>query len=203
MHSRTRGFTLIELLVVVGIISLLISIILPAFSHFRIMSKRTACMANLRSISQLLEIYLNDNRDYWPYASRMISIEEDPNRRAISEVVLGGVSKGSREVFKCPADRITAEPELLNETYYEHEKTSYEWDFTTWINGEKRGKEFDDWIVTAGNPRPSPSDVPILNDFECFHGGATEAQSLVILYADMHVTADKEPVDPEEWPSVE
>ncbi len=200
MHSRTRGFTLIELLVVVGIISLLISILLPAFTHFRTMSKRTACMANLRSISQLLEAYLNESRDHWPYASAMISIEEDPNRKAISEVVLTGF-RDSREVFKCPADRITADPDLINETYFKHEKTSYEWDFTGWINGEKRGKEFSDWPRDL--TRPSPSDLPILNDWECFHGGKKEPHSLVVLYADLHVDTDDEPLDPEDWPSIE
>jgi prepilin-type N-terminal cleavage/methylation domain-containing protein/prepilin-type processing-associated H-X9-DG protein len=65
------GFTLVELLVVVGIISLLISILLPALSKARMASQQSKCMANLRSIGQALVLYANENRDHLPYSSRV------------------------------------------------------------------------------------------------------------------------------------
>ena len=193
MRRERSGFTLIELLVVVSIIAMLMSILLPAFSKFRVASKRAVCMANLHSLSQMLQAYLNENHDHWPYASHMISVETDPNRRALPDVLMGGI-RGAREVFLCPADEVTEEPNWVGDTYFEHEQTSYEWDILGVFNGVKKGKGLLRLIKSA-----NPGEVPLLNDWECFHGGQGKAQSIVILYADLSVSADDSPVDPQKW----
>ncbi|MHC4294733.1 MAG: type II secretion system protein [Planctomycetota bacterium] len=62
------GFMLIELLIVVGIITLLVSIMLPSFAKAKSLTRRTICAANLRYFYQAFEMYLNDNDDeYFPF----------------------------------------------------------------------------------------------------------------------------------------
>jgi type II secretory pathway pseudopilin PulG len=64
--ARGGAFTLVELLVVIGIIALLISILLPALNRAREASNRTKCLANLRTISQMLHLYALENKDAAP-----------------------------------------------------------------------------------------------------------------------------------------
>lgn len=62
MQSRKKiAFTLIELLVVISIISMLMAILLPSLGRAREQARRTACMANLRSIGQGIYLYAHDN----------------------------------------------------------------------------------------------------------------------------------------------
>jgi prepilin-type N-terminal cleavage/methylation domain-containing protein len=63
-HAHRRGhggFTLIELLVVISIISLLISILLPALGAARKRARTIGCISNLRQIGLLSVAYMNDN----------------------------------------------------------------------------------------------------------------------------------------------
>ena len=60
---RKKGFTLIELLVVVSIISLLVSILLPALGRAKEAAQATKCMAQLKGIGCAVQMYLADNED--------------------------------------------------------------------------------------------------------------------------------------------
>lgn len=61
-----RAFTLIELLVVISIIALLIGLLLPALAGGRRTAVLVKAHADLRSITQAIEIYRNDNADEIP-----------------------------------------------------------------------------------------------------------------------------------------
>ncbi len=61
-----RGFTLIELLVVIAVLSVLISITIPALGTARESSRRAKCLANLRGIGQGLSVYMNDSKGLLP-----------------------------------------------------------------------------------------------------------------------------------------
>lgn len=58
-HLRVaKAFTLIELLVVMGILSLLISIMLPSLAGARQVAQRNSCLANLRRVATSSVLYL-------------------------------------------------------------------------------------------------------------------------------------------------
>lgn len=67
------GFTLIELLVVISIISILISILLPALSKARASAHRIQCMANQRQIGVIVTTYATDYHDNYPSVQRSSS----------------------------------------------------------------------------------------------------------------------------------
>ncbi len=71
--KRQNGFTLIELLVVISIITLLISITLPALSKARAHTKRVVCGTQLAQIGQGFVMYGDDNKSFFPWKASSTS----------------------------------------------------------------------------------------------------------------------------------
>ncbi|HRU05680.1 MAG TPA: type II secretion system protein [Candidatus Brocadiia bacterium] len=65
-RARRRAFTLIEMIFVMGIISLLMSILLPAVDMARRQARMAVCVNNLRQIGQAMDAYGRDHDDYIP-----------------------------------------------------------------------------------------------------------------------------------------
>ncbi len=111
-HRAFRAFTLIELLVVIGIISLLVSILLPALGKARDSAAAAKCAANLRSVGQGLVAYAMDNNGYLPvaYNYRNSTVNQSTGTQTPagpangivhwSSIILGTVQP---EVFQCPS----------------------------------------------------------------------------------------------------
>lgn len=99
-HLKIRGgFTLVELLVVIGIITVLISIFLPALSAVRRHANSTKCMANLRTLGQALTMYCQETT-WYPTAFALGGYQGEAV--AVWPTKLRLYLKGSREPFRCP-----------------------------------------------------------------------------------------------------
>jgi len=69
LNKRAKyAFTLIELLVVISIISILISILLPALGKARMAARSIQCASNLHGIAVAMEAYKSDMKAFYPAA---------------------------------------------------------------------------------------------------------------------------------------
>lgn len=94
LHLHRNAFTLIELLVVISIVSLLISILLPALGAARKAAQQTRCMAQLQQIGIATETYLSDYKDYFPAARVKLTGDSSwhhPYSKAIGSYLKDGV----------------------------------------------------------------------------------------------------------------
>jgi len=132
LSTLRRGFTLVELLVVIGIISVLISLLLPTLSKARKSASAVVCLSNLRQVGIGMMQYVNDNRGTLPVADIQVSTNEPSyylgiygsgwvSRLADKKYVVTTteMNRTKRDVFSCPIDQ-TGRPQdyTANMPYY-------------------------------------------------------------------------------------
>ncbi len=64
--NTLKGFMLLELLTVIFIISSLVLLLIPNFRWSVYKTQLTGCQANLKNLSTALQLYANDNNDFYP-----------------------------------------------------------------------------------------------------------------------------------------
>jgi prepilin-type N-terminal cleavage/methylation domain-containing protein/prepilin-type processing-associated H-X9-DG protein len=167
MPRNKRAFTLVELLIVIGIIALLVGLTLPTLYRAVAIARSTACKTNLHAVGVGLRMYLDQNDDIMPLAAQMPSEERNDYPR-IADVLEPFIE--TPNTLKCPADRIR--------TFFAEEGSSYE--YHQLLGGRKVSDSFL-------SRRWGEQNVPVMNDYEPFHGEADQPGAMNYLFADGHV----------------
>ncbi len=68
-NSARAGFSMIELLLVLGIITILLSVVLPSLARARDVAERTRCLSSMKQGTLVAIVYAQDNRDRLPFST--------------------------------------------------------------------------------------------------------------------------------------
>lgn len=147
------GFTLVELLVVMGIISILISLLLPAVQKAREAASRTSCINNMKQLA-LATLNLESAMKSLPPA-RILRMNNDNDDGDLK--VRGGASWA-----------VYLLPYMEQENAYEH------WDFTKWYHYQSPLVRLINVPMYFCPSRRSPNDqvlASLTGDYLAFPGG--------------------------------
>ncbi|HAI13299.1 MAG TPA: hypothetical protein DCM28_16445 [Phycisphaerales bacterium] len=122
MQTRSKrsqlqgGFTLIELLVVISIISLLISILLPALGKARKSSRMISCQSNIRQLGVWAFTYAADNKGILPthgdtnWSSTWNTLTDTSWYYKLIPYGFYDTSNADATPFRCPEARLQLSP---------------------------------------------------------------------------------------------
>jgi prepilin-type N-terminal cleavage/methylation domain-containing protein len=167
MRRKRQAFTLVELLIVIAILALLVGILMPSLNKAKAMAKRTKCLTNLHGVAVGMRMYLDNNDEIMPVAAQMPSLNLTTDPR-IADVLAPYLS--NPEVLHCPAD--------TEKNYFESEGSSYEY------HSMLGGRKVSDSFLTR---RFGERYVPVMHDYETFHGEPNTPGAMNYLFADDHV----------------
>jgi len=105
MRHNQRGFTLIELLLVVAIISLILTLTVPALVTVRRQALILRCQNNMRHIHAMVLAWIPEHDRLVPYLFPESML--DPEHRdtlGTQASVLADIVENNRAILKCPAD---------------------------------------------------------------------------------------------------
>jgi prepilin-type N-terminal cleavage/methylation domain-containing protein len=97
--KRTKGFTLVELLVVIGIITILISMLLPALTRARDQANTVSCQSNERQFYNMVLLYAQDNGGT---VIPCVSFFPDPNKLGTTGTDVFGTGSVEEDWWTAP-----------------------------------------------------------------------------------------------------
>lgn len=102
-----RGFTLVEMLVVLVIIAVLAGLLLPQIGRMKEKGRRVVCSSNLREIHKLIEAYMKDYDDVFPFVDVDGNNGSTPNAPVLLDENLNMLVRRdythNMKVFQCPS----------------------------------------------------------------------------------------------------
>lgn len=121
MSPRRRGFSLIEVIVVITILSVLLAMLLPMLRSTKEATEKVTCASNLRQVQLSLELFANENRDFYPAAGGTIGWDEyDVHPLALSSTHRGWMRQlHDAGILQLPAV-FSGCPEYPNESQYHY-----------------------------------------------------------------------------------
>jgi len=158
--NRKQGFTLIELMIVMVIMGILVTIGVTAFTSSMIKGRDSTRKANLRAITNALELYYNDKNKY-PVWDSLGSI---PGCYTIDLTATGtcgkdypvfkdSIANGAMYMAKFPIDPVSSQ-----KYYYVSNAT---------------GTQFQIYAHLENSQDPAIDPTIILKSYNCASGGGT------------------------------
>ncbi len=183
-----RGFTLVELLVVVAIIGMLVSLSLPAVQYSRSRARSMECLSNLRQIGVAMTSYLDARgpRSKFPNCAEVPGVPAGNKLPSIA-ITLASFTEKNSLLFQCPADIGPVNPANLTppmtvgQSYFQAYGLSYDYPQGTLAN-----KTRQEVLNTNSTGQGNSSKLPIMWDYDSFHGPVGDDGSRNYLFLDGH-----------------
>jgi len=173
MTKRSRsGWTLIELLIVIAVIALLMGILFAVYMRGRGSARTTICINNLRSISQAMAQFREDNNGSYPALYNSITGEGGVSQLVIDRYVTDSSS------LRCPLDEITVDNyvDMLHPTMAAADKEK--WYPTGQDLFRKRYSSYNEYALLV---YPDPTNAPSVYNGGIFGvGGGDESPYLPV-----------------------